>query len=97
MHLLPDSRVLGCRHERPHVHVRRRLNGNGAFAKAGQPRAIPVESATIDLYAAYQYERDEVDEASSVDTVFVNLFHALLGGRGLDRVAAGEHAVALAA
>jgi integrase/recombinase XerD len=24
MHLLPDSRVLGCRHEGPHVHVRRR-------------------------------------------------------------------------
>ncbi|MGP3912977.1 hypothetical protein [Nonomuraea sp. 10N515B] len=35
--------VLGCRHEGPHVHVHRRLNANGAFAKARQPRAIPVE------------------------------------------------------
>jgi hypothetical protein len=41
MHLLPDSRVLGCRHEGPHVHVRRRLNANGAFAKARQPPGDP--------------------------------------------------------
>lgn len=40
MHLLPDSRVLGCRHEGAHVHVLRRVNANGAFAKARQPRAI---------------------------------------------------------
>lgn len=51
MHLLPDSRVLGCRHEGPHVHVRRRVNANGAFAKARQPRAIPVDEVTIELYA----------------------------------------------
>ncbi|TDC86633.1 hypothetical protein E1292_47680 [Nonomuraea deserti] len=51
MHLLPDSRVLGCRHEGPHVHVRRRLNANGAFAKARRPRAIPVDEVTIEFYA----------------------------------------------
>jgi hypothetical protein len=79
MHLLPDSRVLGCRHEGPHVHVRRRLNANGAFAKARQPRAIPVERDTIETYSRYQYERDEVGEAALVNLVFVNLFHAPLG------------------
>lgn len=79
MHLLPDSRVLNCRHEGPHVHVRRRVNANGAFAKARQSRAIPVERDTIEAYSHYQYERDEVGEAASVDMVFVNLFHPPLG------------------
>ncbi|MEV5497673.1 tyrosine-type recombinase/integrase [Nonomuraea fuscirosea] len=60
MHLLPDSRVLNCRHEGPHVHVRRRVNANGAFAKARQPRAIPVDEVTIELYAHYQFERAEI-------------------------------------
>ncbi|MEV0149981.1 MULTISPECIES: hypothetical protein [unclassified Nonomuraea] len=64
MHLLPDSRALGCRHEGPHVHVRRRLNANGAFAKAREPRVIPVGENTIECYARYQYERDEVEQAA---------------------------------
>jgi hypothetical protein len=64
MHLLPDSRVLNCRHEGPHVHVRRRVNANGAFAKARQPRAIPVDEVTIELYAHYQFERAEIVEDS---------------------------------
>ncbi|GAA3627369.1 site-specific integrase [Nonomuraea rosea] len=81
MHLLPDSRVLNCRHEGPHVHVRRRLNANGAFAKARQPRAIPVDEVTIELYAHYQFERAEIvgDIGDAGDMVFVNLFHAPVG------------------
>lgn len=78
MHLLPDSRVLGCRHEGPHVHVRRRVNANGAFAKAREPRAIPVDEVTIELYAHYQFERAEIIEDAG-DMVFVNLFHVPLG------------------
>ncbi|MEV4301403.1 tyrosine-type recombinase/integrase [Nonomuraea sp. NPDC049624] len=78
MHLLPDSRVLGCRHEGPHVHVRRRVNANGAFAKARQPRAIPVDEVTIEIYAHYQFEQAEIVEDAG-DMVFVNLFHAPLG------------------
>ncbi|MGW2214031.1 tyrosine-type recombinase/integrase [Nonomuraea sp. NPDC001684] len=81
MHLLPDSRVLGCREEGPHVHVRRRVNANGAFAKARQPRAIPVDEVTIELYAHYQFERAEIggEIGDGGDMVFVNLFHAPLG------------------
>ncbi|WP_223190511.1 tyrosine-type recombinase/integrase [Nonomuraea terrae] len=68
MHLLPDSRVLGSRIEGPHVHVWRRVNANGAFAKARQPRTIPVERDTIEAYSHYRYERDDVGhEASSLD------------------------------
>ena len=79
MHLLPDSRLLGCRDEGAHVHVRRRVNANGAFSKARSPRAILVETDTVDAYARYQYERDEVAEAAGCDMVFVNLFHPPLG------------------
>lgn len=79
MHFLPDSSSLGCRIEGPHVHVRRRLNSNGAYAKSRQSRWIPVEAETVALYADYRYERDEIPEAAGCDMVFVNLFRAPLG------------------
>ncbi|MEU9875284.1 integrase [Streptomyces phaeochromogenes] len=60
MHFLPDSASLGCRIEGPHVHVRRRLNSNNAYAKSHHPRWIPVESETVALYADYRYEREVV-------------------------------------
>ncbi|MFI5682328.1 hypothetical protein [Streptomyces sp. NPDC051636] len=65
MHFLPDSAPLGCRIEGPHVHVRRRLNSNHAYAKSRQSRWIPVEVGTITLYAEYRYERDEIPEAQT--------------------------------
>jgi integrase len=80
MHFLPTSRLLGCRVEGPHIHVRRRVNTNGAFAKSVHPRWIPVDDETVDLYTDYRYERDEVPEAAGGDMVFVNLFRAPLGG-----------------
>ncbi|MEV0535483.1 tyrosine-type recombinase/integrase [Kitasatospora sp. NPDC050463] len=79
MHFLPDSSLLGCRVEGPHVHVRRRVNSNGAYAKSVEPRWITVQSDIVQLYNAYQYERDEVPQAADCDMVFVNLFHAPLG------------------
>lgn len=79
MHFLPDSTSLSCRIEGPHVHVRRRLNSNNAYAKSPYPRWIPVEAETVGLYAAYRYERDAVPEAEGCDLVFVNLFRAPLG------------------
>jgi site-specific recombinase XerD len=80
MHLLSDSRMLGCRVEGPHIHVRRRANNaNGALAKSRFARVIPVTEDLAGLYADYQLERDEVPEATACDMVFVNLFHAPLG------------------
>ncbi|MFF7925540.1 tyrosine-type recombinase/integrase [Streptomyces mirabilis] len=82
MHLLSNSRSLGCRVEGPHVHVRRRLNDNGALAKSRHPRSVPVTGELVALYAEYVYEREQVPEASGVDMVFVNLFRGVLG-RGM--------------
>jgi integrase/recombinase XerD len=79
MHFLPDSTSLGCRVAGPHIHVRRRRNSNGAYAKSRHPRWIPVEADTVALYADYRYERDAVAEAADCDMVFVNLFRAPLG------------------
>ncbi|MET7903374.1 tyrosine-type recombinase/integrase [Streptomyces sp. NPDC005355] len=79
MHLLSNSASLGCQVLGPHIHVRRRLNSNGALAKARMPRWIPVEEGLVELYAEYTYERGRVPEAAESPMVFVNLFRAPLG------------------
>lgn len=79
MHLLSNSAGLGCQVAGPHVHVRRRVNSNGALAKARMPRSIPVTNELVTFYADYVFERDQVPEAADVDMVFVNLFRAPLG------------------
>lgn len=78
MHLLPDSRTLGCTVVGAHVHVRHRVNPNGALAKSRFPRTVPASDAVLDSYADYQHERAErVGEKSEM--VLVNLYHAPLG------------------
>lgn len=79
MHLLANSRALGCAIEGPHVHVRRRDNANGALAKSRFPRAIPVTANLVGAYTEYRYERENVPAASGSDMVLVNLFRAPLG------------------
>ncbi|TDP28652.1 site-specific recombinase XerD [Nocardia ignorata] len=79
MHLLASSKELGCPLEGPHVHVRRRRNANGAWAKSRKPRSIPVTADVIDSYIDYQLERDLVPAAADCDLVLVNMFHAPLG------------------
>ena len=57
MHLLPDSRALGCAVVGAHVHVRHRANPNGALAKSRFPRTVPASDAVLTGYADYQHER----------------------------------------
>jgi integrase len=59
MHVLPDSRGLGCATVGAHVHVRHRANPNGALAKSRFPRTVPASDAVLTAYADYQYERAE--------------------------------------
>ena len=74
MHLLPDSTVLGCAVAGAHVHVRpRQDNVNGARAKGGRPRTIPVTGRCMLMYRDYQYERDRVPGALACDYVLVNV------------------------
>jgi integrase/recombinase XerD len=68
--------ALGLRHEDIdpagcQVSVTPRLNANGARAKSGRPRTVPVRPAVVRLYADYlNAEYGDLDS----DYVFVNLF-----------------------
>ena len=80
MHLLADSRSLGCPIAGPHVHVRRRSdNANGALAKSRFPRSIPVPDAAVTLYADYAHERHRRLGDDDGPLVFVNLYRPPLG------------------
>lgn len=79
MRLLPDAQAFGCQEKGPHVHVRRRLNSNGAWVKSRRPRAIPVTSDLVGCYTDYLFERAAVPEAEFTEEVLVNLFRAPLG------------------
>jgi len=79
VHLLLDSRILGCQVDRAHVHVMRRDNPNGAWAKSRRQRAVPVDFLVVQALDAYVHERDAVTETRDSDVLFVNLFRAPIG------------------
>jgi integrase len=80
VHLLADSRALGCPVLRPHLHVVRRAdNPNRAVAKSRRQRAVPLDFLTVQAFDTYEFERMAVEAASCSDFVFVNLFRGVLG------------------
>lgn len=89
MHLLPDSRALGCTVVGAHVHVRHRANPNGALAKSRFPRTVPASDAVLAGYADYQYERAGLAGGDDTDLVLVNLYHQPLGAAMTYRAAKG--------
>jgi integrase/recombinase XerD len=80
VHLLADSRELGCGVARAHLHVVRRPdNPNGAVAKSRRERAVPLDFLVVQAFDSYQFERMRMPAAMAGDFVFVNLFRAPLG------------------
>jgi integrase/recombinase XerD len=80
VHLLLDSRPLGCAVARAHVHVvRRDDNVNGAVAKSRRERVVPLDFVTVQAFDTYEFERCGVPGAAGSDFVFVNLFRAPVG------------------
>jgi integrase len=79
VHLLPDSRVLGCGVERAHLHVVRRDNPNGAWAKSRRQRVVPLDFLVVQAFDGYEFERLGVARAGESDFVLVNLFREPLG------------------
>ncbi|MGH8961690.1 MAG: site-specific integrase [Jatrophihabitantaceae bacterium] len=58
VHMLPNSRALGCAVDGAHFHVNRRIdNPNNALAKSRRPRHLPVADAFVGDYRDYQHER----------------------------------------
>lgn len=79
MHFLPDSRVLGCDVVGAHLHVRRRANPNGAFAKSRFPRVVPASQHVLSAYGDYRSERCEILGEDPSEMVMVNLYHDPFG------------------
>ncbi|HUE34482.1 MAG TPA: tyrosine-type recombinase/integrase, partial [Mycobacterium sp.] len=80
VHLLVDSRGLGCEVARAHLHVvRRDDNPNQAWAKSRRERVVPLDFLVVQLFDVYEFERMRVADAAHSDFVFVNLFRGKLG------------------
>ena len=79
VHLGLDSRLLGCEIERAHLHVVRRDNPNGAWAKSRRQRVVPLDFLVVGAFDTYEFERSEVPDASDSDFVLVNLFRRPVG------------------
>src|SRR5260370_839290 len=80
VHLLADSRPLGCEVARAHLHVvRRDDNPNGAWAKSRRQRACPLDFLVWQACASYAVERMTIPRAVGSDFVLVNLFRGPVG------------------
>jgi integrase/recombinase XerD len=79
VHLLAESTALGCEVARAHLHVVRRDNPNGAWAKSRRQRVVPLDFLVVQAFDTYQFERMRVPRAADSDFVFVNLFREPLG------------------
>jgi integrase/recombinase XerD len=80
VHLLVDSRRLGCDVARAHLHVvRREDNPNEAWAKSRRQRVVPLDFLVVQTFDVYEFERMRVADAADSDFVFVNLFRGKLG------------------
>jgi len=80
VHLLVDSRPLGCQVARAHLHVlRREDNPNGAWAKSRRHRVVPLDFLIVQAFDTYVLERMSVPRAADSDFVVVNLFRAPIG------------------
>ena len=80
VHLLNDSRLLGCEIARAHLHVvRREDNPNGAWAKSRRQRVVPLDFLIVQAFDTYVFERMRVPRAAAGDFVVVNLFREPVG------------------
>ena len=71
--------MLGCAVPGAHLHVRRRDNPNGAWAKSRRARPVPVDELLVLAYDTYWFEREECRPARRCDFVLVNLLREPLG------------------
>ena len=69
MHLLADSSGLGCDVVRAHLHVVRRENSNGAWAKSRRQRVVPLDFLVVQAFDTYAFERMRVPRAAASDFV----------------------------
>lgn len=91
MHMLPDSGHLGCMIPGPHVHVERRSNPNGAWAKSPYERNVPLPADVCEVHAAYMAQRYASLGGNQPNALFLSVTAknpASLGYPGLHRMLA---------
>jgi integrase/recombinase XerD len=74
LHLMPSAAALGCPVAGAHLHVVPRENANGACAKGGGERVVPLAHYVVAYYDLYLAERECCRPARDCDFVFVELF-----------------------
>jgi integrase/recombinase XerD len=74
VHFMVESTHLGCDFPGSHLHVVRRDNINGAWAKSRHSRIVPVDRLVVQAHDLYVLERHQVPDAMVSDLVLVNLF-----------------------
>jgi integrase len=79
LHLLPDNKPLGCTEEGAHLHVVRRENINGAWAKSRRVRSVPLDFLVVRALDQYAAERHLCAAARNSDFLLVNLFRDPVG------------------
>ncbi len=79
VHLLPDSRVLGCDYQGAHVHVKRQENENGAWSKSRHAWVAPVDFLVVSACDLYHEERFRLLGTGGSYFLLVNLFRGPLG------------------
>ncbi|MGI8312756.1 tyrosine-type recombinase/integrase [Saccharopolyspora hattusasensis] len=80
LHLLPDNRSVGCEVRGAHLHVVRRDNINGAWAKSRRTHSAPADFLVVRAIDQYVAEREQCPAAADSDFLLVNLFREPLGG-----------------
>lgn len=79
LHIVGDSRRLGCEVEGAHLHVSRRDNPNQAWAKSRRPRVVPLDALVVRALDTYALERLDHPGATDGDFLIVNLFREPIG------------------
>lgn len=79
LHFVLDARGLGCPVPGSHLHIVRRDNVNGAWAKSRNSRAIPVDALLLQAHDQYVIEKATVPAAADSDFLLVNLFRGRIG------------------
>ncbi|WP_308296709.1 tyrosine-type recombinase/integrase [Streptomyces sp. ISL-44] len=95
MHFLMDSSVVGCGYEGAHLHVVRRQNSNGAWAKSRRQRIMPVDFLVVQAFDQYAADRAVCSAARDSDYLLVNLTRGPIGS-GIRPGAVNELVTALA-
>lgn len=79
LHLLPINHSVGCDIEGAHVHVVRRENANGAWAKGRRAGVVPLDFLVVQAVDQYVLERQHCPAAAGSDFLLVNMFRPPLG------------------